>query len=119
MQQRESVFRFAGGAALGRDFLPEDDQPGHGDGILLNDVAWEKFFNKRADVIGQSLKMGEKVYTVIGVMPPGFEFPSVGDGPTVWQPLLSSPAYEARDSRALTAWAASNPESRPRLRKPN
>ncbi|MGA7462641.1 MAG: ABC transporter permease [Candidatus Korobacteraceae bacterium] len=89
--------------ALGRAFLPEDDQPGHGDGILLNDVAWEKFFNKRADVIGQSLKMGEKVYTVIGVMPPGFEFPSVGDGPTVWQPLLSSPAYEARDSRALTS----------------
>ena len=33
--------------ALGRGFLPEDDQPGHGDGILLNDVAWEKFFNKR------------------------------------------------------------------------
>jgi predicted permease len=88
---------------LGRAFLAEEDQPGHGDGIVLNDVAWEKFFNKRPDVIGQSLKMGEKVYTVIGVMPAGFEFPSVGDGPTVWQPLLTSPLYEARDSRALTS----------------
>ncbi len=89
--------------ALGRSFLPEDDQPGHGDGIILNDVAWERFFAKRPDVIGQSLKLGDKVYTVIGVMPPGFEFPSVGDGPTVWQPLLSSSDYEARDSRTLTS----------------
>ena len=89
--------------ALGRSFLPEDDQPGHGDGILINDVAWEKLFAKRSDVIGQSLKLGDKVYTVIGVMPPGFEFPSVGDGPTVWQPLVATPEYEARDSRTLTS----------------
>ncbi len=89
--------------ALGRGFLPEDDQPGHGDGIILNAAAWEQFFGKRPDVIGQSLKLGEKVYTVIGVMPRGFEFPAVGSGPTVWQPLLSSPEYEARDSRALTS----------------
>jgi len=89
--------------ALGRGFLPEDDQPGHGDGIILNVVAWEKFFGRRPDVIGQSLKLGEKVYTVIGVMPVGFEFPAVGDGPTVWQPLLTNAEYEARDSRTLTA----------------
>ena len=89
--------------ALGRGFLPEDDQPGHGDGIVINTVAWEKFFGKRADVIGQSLKLGDKVYTVIGVMPPGFEFPAVGDGPTVWQPLVVTPEYEARDSRTLTS----------------
>jgi predicted permease len=88
---------------LGRSFLPEEDQPGHGDGVLLNTEAWERFFGKRPDVIGQSLKLGDKVFTVIGVMPPGFEFPAVGSGPTVWQPLLSSPAYEARDSRALTS----------------
>lgn len=89
--------------ALGRSFLPEDNQPGHGDGILINDVAWEKFFGKRADVIGQSLKLGDKVYTVIGVMPHRFGFPAVGDGPTVWQPLIATPEYEARDSRTLTS----------------
>jgi len=90
-------------AVLGRGFLAEDGQPGHGDGILLNVPAWERFFGKRPDVIGQSLKLGEKVYTVIGVMPAGFEFPVVGGGPTVWQPLLSNSQYEARDSRTLTA----------------
>jgi len=89
--------------ALGRGFLPEDDQPGHGDGIILNTAAWERFFGDSPDVIGRSLKLGEKVYTVVGVMPPSFEFPAVGGGPTVWQPLLTNPQYEARDSRALTS----------------
>ncbi len=89
--------------ALGRDFLPQDDQPGHGDVVLLNATAWEKFFAKRSNVIGSSLKLGDKLYTVIGVMPAGFEFPSVGDTPTVWQPLVSQKEYEERDSRTLTA----------------
>jgi len=96
--------------ALGRGFLPEDDQPGHGDGIILNAPAWERFFGKRPDVIGQSLKMGEKVYTVIGVMPEGFEFPAVGSGPTVWQPLVTNAEYEARDSRTLTSVGRLKPD---------
>ncbi len=89
--------------ALGRSFVPEDDQPGHGDVVLINSVAWEKFFNENPQAVGGSLKLGNKVYTVIGIMPAGFEFPSVGDGPVVWMPLVPSKEYEARDSRALTA----------------
>jgi predicted permease len=89
--------------ALGRDFSPQDDQPGHGDVVLLNTTAWEKFFARRPNVLGSSLKLGDKLYTVIGVMPAGFEFPSVGDTPTVWQPLVSQKEYEDRDSRSLTA----------------
>ena len=89
--------------ALGRSFVPEDDQPGHGDVVLINSVAWEKFFNENPQAVGGSLKIGNKVYTVIGIMPAGFEFPSVGDGPVVWMPLVPSKEYEARDSRALTA----------------
>lgn len=89
--------------AIGRGFLPEDDQPGHGDVVLINSVAWEKFFGKSSRAVGSSLKLADKVYTVIGVMPAGFEFPSVGDGPTVWAPLLPAKEFEARDSRSLTA----------------
>ena len=87
---------------LGRNFLPNEDQPGHGDVVLINSVAWEKFFNRNPQAVGSTLKLGTKVYTVIGVMPAGFEFPSVGVGPTVWIPLVSSKEYEARDSRTLT-----------------
>ena len=36
-------------------------------------------------------------------MPAGFEFPSVGEGPAVWSPLVPVKENEQRDSRTLTA----------------
>ncbi len=88
---------------MGRGFATQDDQPGGGDVVLLNSVAWEKFFAGRPQAIGSSLKLGNKLYTVIGVMPKGFEFPPVGDGPAVWAPLLPTKDIDVRDSRTLTA----------------
>jgi predicted permease len=89
--------------ALGRNFSPQEDQPGRGDVLLINSVAWEKFFDKNPQAIGRQLKLGDKLYTVIGVMPAGFEFPSVGDGPVVWTPLVPNKDIEARESEDLVA----------------
>jgi len=91
------------GPAIGRNFSPDDDQPGHGDVVLINSIAWETFFNRNPQAVGSSLKFGNKVYTIIGVMPKGFEFPTLGDGPAVWLPLVPDKNYEGRDSRDLTA----------------
>ena len=89
--------------AIGRNFARDEDQPGRGDVVLINTVAWEKFFNKNPEVVGSPLKLGDKTYTVIGVMPDGFEFPFTGDGPAVWSPLIPNKDYLERDSRTVTA----------------
>ena len=95
---------------LGRNFAPEDDQPGHGDVVLINSVAWQKFFSRSPQAVGSTLKLGNQTYTVIGVMPAGFEFPAtIGDGPAVWIPLVTNKDYEARDSRTVTAFGRLKP----------
>ena len=58
---------------------------------------------RSTQAVGSSLKLANKIYTVIGVMPAGFEFPNVGDGPAGWVPLVPAKEYEDRGSQDLTA----------------
>src|SRR6185437_12839329 len=58
--------------ARGRDFLPEDDQPGATPTAILSEGLWQSVFAGRPDVLGQTFKLNDVVYTVIGVMPASF-----------------------------------------------
>jgi predicted permease len=59
--------------ALGRTFRAEEEDPGART-VVLSDAAWRRRFNGRSDVLGQTLRINEETYTVIGVMPPDFRF---------------------------------------------
>lgn len=59
---------------LGRDFLPEEDQPGRDAVIILSHGLWQRRFGGVPDLIGQALTLSGRSYTVIGIMPPDFEF---------------------------------------------
>jgi putative ABC transport system permease protein len=61
--------------AMGRYFLPEEDQPGHNNVIILSDELWRRRFSGRTDIIGQTIRASNQNYVVVGVMPPGFNFP--------------------------------------------
>ncbi len=91
------------GPVLGRTFMPQEDQNGKNNVVIINFTAWEKFFDRSPQTIGRTLKVGPNTYTVIGVMPRGFEFPSLGNNPVVWTPLVQTPLYEERNSRSVTA----------------
>jgi putative ABC transport system permease protein len=59
--------------ALGRDFLPEEDR---GDGqrvAILSHELWMRRFGGRAEVIGRKILLSGDAFTVIGVMPAGFD----------------------------------------------
>ena len=61
--------------ALGRAFLPGEQEPGKNDVVVLSDETWQKHFNSAPDVIGKTVRMDGRAYTVIGVMPADFRFP--------------------------------------------
>jgi putative ABC transport system permease protein len=72
-------------AALGRTFTPDDDRPGAPPVVVLSHGIWERRFGADAGVVGQVLTLDRRPYTVVGVMPRGFEYPR---GAEFWTPLV-------------------------------
>jgi putative ABC transport system permease protein len=60
---------------LGRNILPDEDQPGHTDEMILSYGLWTRRFNADRSVIGRTVKVNGRDCIVIGVMPPDFNFP--------------------------------------------
>ena len=89
-----NVFQMLGvPAMLGRYFLPSDDPDGQDPQpvVVLPYKFWKRHFNGDPSVVGKTIQLVHKTYTVIGVMPPHFGFL----GPDVYLPLkLSGSATE-------------------------
>jgi putative ABC transport system permease protein len=61
--------------ALGRYFSADEDQPGNNHVIILSDDLWRSHFNRDPSIIGRRIFISRETYEVVGVMPPGFNFP--------------------------------------------
>jgi putative ABC transport system permease protein len=89
---------------LGRNFRPDEDQPGRDHEIILSYETWRQSFGADPQLIGKTLTLNDELYSVIGVMPAGFNFP-----PTV-------PITSALPSRKTAFFAplglAFNPDQR-------
>jgi len=59
---------------LGRDFLPSEDSDSAAQTVLISYPAWRKRFGGRRDVLGQVLNLNGAPTTIIGVLPPDFQF---------------------------------------------
>ena len=89
---------------LGRNFRPDEDQPGRDHEVILSYDTWRQSFGADPQLIGKTLTLSDEPYTVIGVMPAGFNFP-----PTV--PVTS--ALPSRKTAFLTPLGlAFNPDQR-------
>ncbi|HMD83219.1 MAG TPA: ABC transporter permease [Terriglobia bacterium] len=85
---------------LGRSFLPGEDRPGENDKVLLGYGFWQRRFNSDPGIVGKSAALSGRTYTVVGVMPPGFEFPR---GEQLWIPyaLEIDPNKQSRNAKNL------------------
>jgi putative ABC transport system permease protein len=61
--------------ALGRYFLPEEVKPGSDHLIILSDDLWRRRFGADPGIVGQTIRSIDGISVVVGVMPPGFNFP--------------------------------------------
>ena len=70
---------------VGRDFAPHEDLPGGPKVVVLSHGLWARRFGARADIVGPGVRLNDEPYTVIGVMPEGFRFPTRADLWTLFQ----------------------------------
>ncbi|MGD8869095.1 MAG: ABC transporter permease [Gemmatimonadales bacterium] len=81
--------------AAGRAFVPDEETPGNSSVAVLSHELWQSRFGGAPDVVGSNLTLDGQLYTVVGIMPPGFHGPIV-TGADIWSPL---PIDRARDDR--------------------
>ncbi len=77
---------------LGRGFRPEDERPENERVVVLGYGLWQRRFGGREDILGQPLRLDGEMYTVVGVMPQGFGFPTFwAQEAELWSPLIFTP----------------------------
>jgi predicted permease len=93
-------------AALGRTFLPEEEQAGKEKVVILSNSLWQRRFGSDPAIIGNSVTIDGEPYTVVGVMQPQFRFIKVLNRDLeLWVPLVLDPKQASRDDRSINVYA--------------
>lgn len=82
-------------AAEGRTFVPDDARVGANPTAVVSDRYWKQSLGSASTVSGLTLRFDNRVYVVVGVMPPGFQFPANAD---LWVPAELDRANASRTS---------------------
>jgi putative ABC transport system permease protein len=89
--------------ALGRSFQVEEEQVGRDRVVIISHRLWLRRFNSDPDLIGKSITLNEKSYTVVGVLPPHAIFDHMDN--ELWTPLTIPPDRMRRSTQYFMARA--------------
>src|SRR4029079_16293036 len=69
---------------LGRTLTPDDDRSGQSRIVVLSHALWRTQFSGDPRIVGRTIRLSGSAFTIVGVMPPAFRYPSGAD---VWTPI--------------------------------
>jgi putative ABC transport system permease protein len=92
--------------ALGRNFTEAEDQPGGPRVVLVGYDFWQRNLGGRDDVLGQTIKLDDAPYTIVGVMPKTFRHPYRAE---FWLPIALNFAANAQPNHYLYGVARLRP----------
>jgi len=89
---------------IGRTFSRDDELAGGGTGgfkVILSDDFWRQHFGGDPNVLGRTVELDRRLYTVIGVMPPRFQYPIQSD-PISFYVTIAEDAASSDGSKPVT-----------------
>jgi putative ABC transport system permease protein len=101
------------GARVGRTFVAEEATVGADRVVVLSHRFWEESLGGREGLVGTTVVLGGDAHSIVGIMPPGFEFPTA-TAVEVWTPLAFDPndAHgRSRRSRSLMVVGRMTPDA--------
>ena len=103
----------------GRGFRPEEDAVPNRDAVvILGDGLWRRRFGADPSIVGRTIQLGTRTFTVVGIMPAGFT--GVSDTAQLWIPFaMSGTPFDNRGSRGFQTLARLKPARRSPRRAPN
>jgi putative ABC transport system permease protein len=94
--------------AIGRWFARDEDAANAGARVaVISHGLWQQRFGGRTDIVGQSMRLDDESWTIVGVMPAGFAIPN--NPAQVWLPLQLAPDPARRAGRYLRVLARLRP----------
>jgi putative ABC transport system permease protein len=88
---------------MGRDFSAAEDTPGTGLVVLISDSLWRQRYGGDRTIVGKTIRIVDAPGTIIGVMPPGMNFPFNAD---IWIPAGAMPAAIQNQPREARGYFA-------------
>ena len=89
-------------AALGRTFLPEEEQPGRERVVVLTDGLWRRRYGGDPGIVGETLLIDGGPFTVIGVLPRRFYF--LQPDFEMWMPFAIDEDFRGRNEHSISVW---------------
>jgi putative ABC transport system permease protein len=95
---------FGAQPVAGRTFFLEDGARGAAPVVILSENLWRDVFGSDPRILGSSIQLDKKSFTVVGIMPAAFRFPRVTINEQVWIPLAQDPLFGSWMDRPGGHW---------------